>query len=153
MLLFKLLQVSWQDPKKSKHKTSSTASSSTASSGTAASQSSSSIKTSDTASKSSSSSNVSHATSVNEASVGDIQAQIELIEDEVLGVTAEECQAALASQHWSVENAIKYLKVEQLFRLGIAARSHCVELLEHCKWDLEAAGALLIDEFATGSAV
>ena len=79
--------------------------------------------------------------------------QVQIIQNEVLGVTTEECEAALANQHWSLEHAIKYLKIEQLFRLGIAARPHCKQMLERCNGDLERAGSLLIDEMANGSAV
>ncbi|KAL8601783.1 hypothetical protein ACOMHN_033959 [Nucella lapillus] len=62
------------------------------------------------------------------------------------GVTAEEGHAALCHCRWEVKAAARYLKVEQLFRLGLASRPHCRTLLEALHWDLQAASALLLDQ-------
>ena len=64
----------------------------------------------------------------------------------VLGVTDEECHTALCHCHWDVHHAVRYLKVEQLFRLGIASRQHCETLLEALQWNLELASSVLLDE-------
>lgn len=69
----------------------------------------------------------------------------------VHGVTTEECHAALLHSQWHVEEAVKYLKVEQLFRLGITSRGHCERLLKTLRWNLELAGEVLLDEVANNN--
>ena len=64
---------------------------------------------------------------------------------EVIGVTEDECRAALSLARWDVRTAVQYLKVEQLFRLGVSSRSTCRELLERLDWNLELAGSVLAD--------
>ncbi|XP_076451799.1 uncharacterized protein LOC143287579 [Babylonia areolata] len=64
----------------------------------------------------------------------------------VLGVTDEECHTALCHCHWDVQRAVRYLKVEQLFRLGLASRQHCETLLEALQWNLELASSVMLDE-------
>ncbi|XP_061569681.1 activated CDC42 kinase 1 isoform X1 [Cololabis saira] len=68
----------------------------------------------------------------------------------VHGVTIEECQAALHNHQWSVPQAINYLKVEQLFRLGLRSRDECEELLQRCQWNLEQASTVLLDTYGPG---
>ena len=75
------------------------------------------------------------------------------VQRQVHGVTQDECNAALSSNRWDVDAAVKYLKVEQLFRLGIAPKERCQNLLESLKWNLQMAGSMLLDEVSTGSAV
>ncbi|XP_024136388.1 activated CDC42 kinase 1 [Oryzias melastigma] len=70
---------------------------------------------------------------------------ISQVQGAVHGVTTEECRAALLSHGWSVQPAINYLKVEQLFRLGLRSRAQCEELLQSCQWSLERAGAAMLD--------
>ncbi|KAF6719977.1 Activated CDC42 kinase 1 [Oryzias melastigma] len=70
---------------------------------------------------------------------------ISQVQGAVHGVTTEECRAALLSHGWSVQPAINYLKVEQLFRLGLRSRAQCEELLQSCQWSLERAGATMLD--------
>lgn len=65
----------------------------------------------------------------------------------VIGVTDDECHAALCHCHWDTDQAIKYLKIEQLFRMGITTREHCQKLLETLHWNLELASSVMIDEF------
>ena len=79
--------------------------------------------------------------------------QIRQVQSKVHGVTVEEATAALASNHWHVEAAVRYLKLEQLFRIGVASRDKCRNLLETFQWNLEMAGSALLDELSTGSAV
>uniref|UniRef100_G1QKV5 non-specific protein-tyrosine kinase n=1 Tax=Nomascus leucogenys TaxID=61853 RepID=G1QKV5_NOMLE len=62
----------------------------------------------------------------------------------VHGVTTEECQAALQSHGWSVQRAAQYLKVEQLFGLGLRPRGECHKVLEMFDWKLEQAGCHLL---------
>ncbi|RUS86931.1 hypothetical protein EGW08_005336 [Elysia chlorotica] len=64
---------------------------------------------------------------------------------EVIGVTEEECRAVLFLARWDVVVAVKYLKVEQLFRLGVASRATCRELLDRLDWNLELAASVLAD--------
>lgn len=72
--------------------------------------------------------------------------RIAMVQNQVIGVTDDECYAALSTTHWDVATAVKYLKVEQLFRLGMASRSSCQRLLETLDWNLELASSVIIDE-------
>ncbi|KAM7390168.1 hypothetical protein PAMA_008375 [Pampus argenteus] len=69
------------------------------------------------------------------------------VQGAVHGVTLEECQAALQTYKWSVQQAINHLKVEQLFGLGLRSRSECEELLQRCQWNLEQASTLMLDTY------
>ena len=86
-------------------------------------------------------------------SMSSVRMKITEVQRQVHGVTQDECDAALSSNRWDVEPAVKYLKVEQLFRLGIAPKEKCQNLLESLKWNLQTAGSVLLDEVSTGSAV
>lgn len=88
-----------------------------------------------------------------EASMGDIKSKVKAIQDKVHGVTDEECMAALQGNQWDVDASVKYLMVEQLFRLSVATREKCFKLLELFHWNLEMAGSALLDEYSAGSAV
>uniref|UniRef100_A0AAR2JSW7 Activated CDC42 kinase 1 n=1 Tax=Pygocentrus nattereri TaxID=42514 RepID=A0AAR2JSW7_PYGNA len=70
-----------------------------------------------------------------------------LVQEAVHGVTVEECQAALQSHSWNIQEAVQYLKVEQLFRLGLKARPECVEVLQRCNWNLEQASTQMLDSY------
>ncbi|XP_077592135.1 activated CDC42 kinase 1 [Stigmatopora nigra] len=63
----------------------------------------------------------------------------------VRGVTSDECQAALRAHRGAVQQAIQYLKVEQLFRVGLSSRRECEALLSRCQWNLEEAASLMLD--------
>ncbi|XP_074654196.1 activated CDC42 kinase 1-like [Tubulanus polymorphus] len=78
--------------------------------------------------------------------IGNPLERIRTVEDSVHGVTDDECHAALIKTQWNVEQAIKYLKIEQLFRLGLASRERCKKLLDTLQWDLELAGSVMLDE-------
>jgi hypothetical protein len=80
-------------------------------------------------------------------------AKVERIRRHVTAASRDECLAALAACRGDVTSAIHDLKVEQLFRLGIASRDRCRELLENCSWNLESAGSVLLNELSTGSPV
>lgn len=69
------------------------------------------------------------------------------------GVQKDEVRRTLAANEWNVDAAVQSLKVEQLFRLGVTTRERCKALLEKSRWDMEAAGSILIDQMKTGSPV
>ncbi|XP_051538066.1 activated CDC42 kinase 1-like isoform X2 [Myxocyprinus asiaticus] len=75
------------------------------------------------------------------------RATIQQVQEAVHGVTVDECQTALQTHSWNVQEAVKYLKVEQLFRLGLKARPECVEVLERCGWNLEQASTQMLDSY------
>ncbi|XP_035874161.1 activated CDC42 kinase 1 isoform X13 [Phyllostomus discolor] len=70
--------------------------------------------------------------------------KIQMLQAMVHGVTTEECQAALQSHSWNVQRAAQYLKVEQLFGLGLRPRGECHKVLEMFDWNLEQAGCHLL---------
>ncbi|KAK5617326.1 hypothetical protein CRENBAI_007655 [Crenichthys baileyi] len=73
--------------------------------------------------------------------------RIKQVQGAVHGVTMEECKAALQSHNWSVPQAVNYLKVEQLFRLGLRSRAECEELLQRHQWNLEQASTVMLDTY------
>jgi len=84
---------------------------------------------------------------------GNPREKIEQVQKQVHGITEDESLAALNLKHWSVSEAVRYLKVEQLFRLGVASKERCQKLLETFDWNLQMAGSILLDELSMGSAV
>ncbi|XP_050164119.1 activated CDC42 kinase 1 isoform X1 [Myiozetetes cayanensis] len=75
--------------------------------------------------------------------------KVRLVQDMVHGVTTDECQAALQNHGWNVQRAIQYLKVEQLFCLGLKSRGDCQRVLEMFDWNLEQASSHLLDPYST----
>ncbi|XP_062844137.1 tyrosine kinase, non-receptor, 2b isoform X2 [Trichomycterus rosablanca] len=75
--------------------------------------------------------------------------RVKLVQEAVHGVTIEECQTALQNHSWIVQNAVHYLKVEQLFCLGLKSRPECHKILEMCDWNLELASTQLLDFFGS----
>ncbi|KAG8581618.1 hypothetical protein GDO81_007737 [Engystomops pustulosus] len=73
--------------------------------------------------------------------------KIRLVQDMVHGVTTEECQTALQNHGWNVQKAIQYLKVEQLFCLGLKTRVECHKVLETFDWNLETASSHLLESY------
>ncbi|XP_052466051.1 activated CDC42 kinase 1 isoform X3 [Carassius gibelio] len=73
--------------------------------------------------------------------------KIKLVQEAVHGVTIEECQTALQNHSWNVQKAVHYLKVEQLFCLGLKTREECHKILEMCDWNLELASTQLLDSY------
>ncbi|XP_071751582.1 activated CDC42 kinase 1 [Centroberyx gerrardi] len=69
------------------------------------------------------------------------------VQGAVHGVTVEECQAALHSHNWNIPEAVRHLKVEQLFRLGLRSRAECQEVLRRCEWNLEQSSTLMLDTY------
>ncbi|XP_030254617.1 activated CDC42 kinase 1 isoform X1 [Sparus aurata] len=72
---------------------------------------------------------------------------IKQVQGAVHGVTLEECKAALQGHNWNIPLAVNYLKVEQLFRLGLRSRTECEELLQRCQWNLEESSTLMLDSY------
>ncbi|KAK2822046.1 hypothetical protein Q5P01_022111 [Channa striata] len=75
--------------------------------------------------------------------------RVKMVQEAVHGVTIEECQAALQNHNWNVQKAVHYLKVEQLFCLGLRSRSECLKLLEMCEWNLEVASTQMLDNYGS----
>ncbi|XP_030015512.1 activated CDC42 kinase 1 isoform X5 [Sphaeramia orbicularis] len=75
--------------------------------------------------------------------------RVRMVQEAVHGVTIEECQAALQNHNWNVQKAVHYLKVEQLFCLGLRTRSECLKLLEMCDWNLEVASTQMLDNYGS----
>uniref|UniRef100_A0A672Q2Z1 Activated CDC42 kinase 1 n=1 Tax=Sinocyclocheilus grahami TaxID=75366 RepID=A0A672Q2Z1_SINGR len=71
------------------------------------------------------------------------------VQEAVHGVTLEECQTALQDHSWNVQKAVHYLKVEQLFCLGLKTRVECHKILEMCDWNLELASTQLLDSYGS----
>ena len=86
-------------------------------------------------------------------SMAEIRDQVDLIRAEVGfdAVTFEESLNALSLSHWSVEEATQYIKTEHLFRLGIASREVCREVLIAYQWDLLKAASCLVDRQSTSA--
>ncbi|XP_075928957.1 activated CDC42 kinase 1 isoform X2 [Petromyzon marinus] len=72
--------------------------------------------------------------------------QVQLL---VHGVTTDECQAALQAHLWDVPRAVHYLKVEQLFCLGLKSRAECERILEKFDWNLELASSFLLGHYSS----
>ncbi|XP_034559599.1 tyrosine kinase, non-receptor, 2b isoform X1 [Notolabrus celidotus] len=75
--------------------------------------------------------------------------RVKMVQEAVHGVTLEECQAALQNHNWNIQKAVHYLKVEQLFCLGLRSRSECLKLLEMCDWNLEVASTQMLDNYGS----
>lgn len=75
------------------------------------------------------------------------------VQRQISGASKENSRAALVASRWNVEAAVQSLKIDHLFRVGVASRERCQNLLEKHKWDMELAGSDLLDEVSTGSAV
>ncbi|XP_062260248.1 tyrosine kinase, non-receptor, 2b isoform X2 [Platichthys flesus] len=75
--------------------------------------------------------------------------RVKMVQEAVHGVTIEECQAALQNHNWNVQKAVHYLKVEQLFGLGLGSRSECLKLLETWDWNLEVASTQMLDNYGS----
>ncbi|XP_060555189.1 activated CDC42 kinase 1-like isoform X2 [Ruditapes philippinarum] len=79
--------------------------------------------------------------------------KITALQEAVIGLTDEECHAALCHCNGHVEKAIKHLKIEQLFRLGLAPRDYCHRLLVDTRWNLEDASSAMLDNYRSGKKV
>ncbi|KAM3866060.1 activated CDC42 kinase 1-like [Diretmus argenteus] len=80
---------------------------------------------------------------------GNTPERVKMVQEAVHGVTIEECQTALQTHNWNVHKAVHYLKVEQLFCLGLKSRTECLQLLEMCDWNLEVASIQMLDNYGS----
>ncbi|XP_060900284.1 activated CDC42 kinase 1-like isoform X2 [Labrus mixtus] len=80
---------------------------------------------------------------------GNSSNRVQMVQEAVHGVTIEECQAALQNHNWNIQKAVHYLKVEQLFGLGLRSKSECLKLLEMCDWNLEVASTQMLDNYGS----
>ena len=81
------------------------------------------------------------------------QEKITQLQKKVIGVTDEECHAALCHCNWDIDRSVKHLKTEQLFRLGLATREDCWKLLEALKWNLELASSVMLDQYRSSHGI
>ncbi|XP_043932961.1 non-receptor tyrosine-protein kinase TNK1 [Protopterus annectens] len=72
------------------------------------------------------------------------QKKIKEVQDNVHGVTTEECIEALRSHGWDTLKATQFLKLEQLFHTSNLSREECRRILEKCQWNLELAGRYVL---------
>lgn len=56
-----------------------------------------------------------------------------------------QCRAALEAVNWDTTIAVKNLKIDKLYRIGVADKRKCEEVLASVHWDLERAAALLLE--------
>lgn len=63
----------------------------------------------------------------------------------VPGVSASQCRSALEAVNWDTGIAIKNLKIDKLYRIGVADKPKCEKVLASMGWDLERAAAMLLD--------
>lgn len=90
---------------------------------------------------------ISSAASSDQSSMAEVRDKVDLIRAAVGfdAVTFDEGLNALSLSHWSVDDAVRYIKTEHLFRLGIAPRDVCREALVAFQWDVEKAASCLVD--------
>ncbi|KAL4220792.1 non-membrane spanning protein tyrosine kinase [Mactra antiquata] len=79
--------------------------------------------------------------------------KITALHQAVIGLTDEECHAALCHCNGRVDKAIKHLKIEQLFRIGLTTREHCHRRLADSNWNLEIAYRSMYEEYRSGKKV
>ena len=65
----------------------------------------------------------------------------------VPGVSGSQCRAALEAVNWDTSIAVKNLKIDKLYRIGVAEKTTCEKVLKSVDWDLEQAAALLLDQW------
>ncbi len=85
-------------------------------------------------------------TSRNERSTGDTAAElISEVQRALPESSQNEVQMALEVSKWNVKEAVKYLKVSELVRLGLCPESTCLDMLKTYDWNvLEASYAIKI---------
>ena len=63
----------------------------------------------------------------------------------VPGMSGTEIRSALESVNWDTSVAVKNLKIDKLFRIGVATKPKCEKVLQAVSWDLERAASKLLD--------
>ncbi|CAB4058289.1 TNK2 [Lepeophtheirus salmonis] len=63
----------------------------------------------------------------------------------VPGISASQVRSSLEAVNWDVSIAVKNLKIDKLYRIGIADKPRCEKVLKSVNWNLEHAAANLIE--------
>ena len=63
----------------------------------------------------------------------------------VPGMSGSEIRAALQAVNWDTSVAVKNLKIDKLYRIGVATKPKCEKVLQSVSWDLEQAASKLLD--------
>jgi len=63
----------------------------------------------------------------------------------VPGMSGSEIRAALTAVNWDTSIAVKNLKIDKLYRIGVATKPKCEKVLQAVNWDLEQAASKLLD--------
>ena len=63
----------------------------------------------------------------------------------VPGMSGSEIRAALVAVNWDTSVAVKNLKIDKLYRIGVATKPKCEKVLQAVSWDLEQAASKLLD--------
>jgi len=63
----------------------------------------------------------------------------------VPGVSGSEIKTALIQVNWDTNIAVKNLKIDKLYRIGVATKPKCEKVLQAVNWDLEQAASKLLD--------
>merc|ERR1712142_1305532 len=63
----------------------------------------------------------------------------------VPAMSGSEIRAALTAVNWDTSVAVKNLKIDKLYRIGVATKPKCEKVLQAVNWDLEQAASKLLD--------
>ena len=63
----------------------------------------------------------------------------------VPGMSGSEIRASLVAVNWDTSVAVKNLKIDKLYRIGVATKPKCEKVLQAVSWDLEQAASKLLD--------
>merc|ERR1719237_1907149 len=63
----------------------------------------------------------------------------------VPGMSGSEIRASLEAVNWDTNIAVKNLKIDKLYRIGVATKPKCEKVLQAVGWDLEQAASRLLD--------
>jgi len=63
----------------------------------------------------------------------------------VPGMSGSEIRAVLEAVNWDTSIAVKNLKIDKLYRIGVATKPKCEKVLQAVSWDLEQAASKLLD--------
>lgn len=63
----------------------------------------------------------------------------------VPGMSGSEIRSSLEAVNWDTSIAVKNLKIDKLYRIGVATKPKCEKVLQAVGWDLEQAASRLLD--------
>lgn len=63
----------------------------------------------------------------------------------VPGMSGSEIRSSLEAVNWDTNIAVKNLKIDKLYRIGVATKPKCEKVLQAVGWDLEQAASKLLD--------